>query len=490
MIEFLLNNEPVQISAGHANVTVLEYLRLERQLCGSKEGCGTGDCGACTVVVGVVDEVAGVRRLTYQNINSCITFLAALHGRQLLTVEHLAAGERLHPVQQAMVDHHGAQCGFCTPGFIMSMFALYHAAPAASPLPHTMQYLAGNLCRCTGYQPIIQAALSTVAEAPHDAFTANQDATAAKLAAMHTAHAAHQQCGTALAALPRSLPAVFAAMAAQPTARLLAGGTDLAVELTTDRPTVPLIALAQVAELRTLTTTEAGDVIGAGVTLVELAVQLGARYPQLARLLTRFGSRQIRHQATIGGNLATASPIGDLPPVFLALDAQITLQNAAATRTLPLTDFFIDYRKTALARGELIRSVTLPPDDAPLFIYKVSKRFDDDISSVCFAAQVRVENARIITAHIAYGGMAALPKRATACERALCGQLLTAATIARAAARITDDFQPIDDVRASADYRLQVARNLLTRLLWQLTEPMQAVAIEHEDIDHADHANE
>ena len=509
MIRFLLNREEVALEKSRADLTILEYLRDHRQKRGTKEGCASGDCGACTVVVAAVENDS----LAYRAVNSCIMFVGALHGKQLITVEDLAGtGERadertgecdgkLHPVQQAMVEQHGSQCGFCTPGFIMSMFALYKNQPAASRQT-IEEYLGGNLCRCTGYRPIVDAALQATRNVTADKFSEQAGECVKRLKAIgktkSRAHRFH---------LPNSTRQLAELLRQYPGARLLAGGTDLALEVTQQlKPLDDIIFLGNVAELRKINTgghyiknDETGDEagtktddktddktgdsaaaleIGAAVPLTECARLICAEYPDLAELLHRFGSAQVRNQATLGGNIANASPVADLPPALLALDASLVLQKGDHIRRLPIEDYFIGYKQTALAEGEFIRSVVLPrakPDSRSqcrkIRAYKISKRIDDDISAVCAVFNITLEGERVAAIRTGFGGMAAIPKRALRCEQALLGHPLDQHALKRAGQALAEDFQPISDVRAGASYRMAVSQNLLQRLSIELLQP-------------------
>ncbi len=475
MIRFLLNDQEITLSGFAAQNTVLDWLRKERGLCGTKEGCASGDCGACTVVV---VELAG-EGLVYRSINSCITFLGALHGRQLIAVEHLADGECLHPVQQAMVDHHGSQCGFCTPGFVMSLFALGKQPPSSGERERRdaiHEHLDGNLCRCTGYRPIIDAALASTAPTAPDRFDRQSCTTRATLKRIRSEDGDRAGGGNMTGApgflIPRDVAELSRAYLEHPGARLLGGGTDLALEVTQALKTLErIILLDRVTELQQVTQSGGWLTVGAAVSLSRCLELFATGYPAVAALLRRFGSRQVRNAGTLGGNIANASPVGDLPPVLLALGAGVTLQRGDEQRSLSLDDFFLDYRVTALEQGEFVRSVSLPlPAPGQFFrVYKVAKRIDDDISAVCLAVNLALEgegqDAVIRRARIGVGGMAAMPMRAPACETAMAGKPFNEATAAAAADAIAEEFHPIDDVRASATYRIALARNLFRRCL-------------------------
>ncbi len=470
MIEFILNHEVVRLNHERADLTVLEYLREQRQLCGTKEGCASGDCGACTVVVAEVLD----NQLSYQSCNSCITFLGALHGKQLVTVEHLEQDGRLHPVQQAMVVHHGSQCGFCTPGFVMSLFAMYKnplkRASMAGVKAATEEYLGGNLCRCTGYKPIVQAALEGMQSAPEDHFSRSETAIIETLKRLKQ----EKNPGTENFYLPSTCQGLAELCRQMPAARMLAGGTDLALEVTQQLRTVdPVIYLGNIPALRKTKVTDDFFEVGAAVSLSRLNDLVEQDYPDLSGLLLRFGSRQVRNLGSVGGNIANASPIGDLPPVLIALGAELTLQSFLGRRQLSIEDFFTDYRKTRLSVSEFIRSVRFPRavKGRYLKVYKVSKRIDDDISAVCTAICIELDHGRVGTVRIGVGGMSAIPKRAIACETALRGSPFDAESVERAREALLDDFQPIDDVRASAKYRMAVAQNLLSRLFIELNSP-------------------
>ena len=433
-IAFLLNGTPVRVSGGDPTRTLLQWLREERGLTGTKEGCNEGDCGACTVMVTDVD---GTRAL-----NACILFLPQLHGRAVRTVEGLTGpnGE-IHPVQAAMVDHHGSQCGFCTPGVVMSMAA----AQVTGATDHD-DYLAGNLCRCTGYAPIVRAAEAVAGtEAP----------------------------GWMAGALPKVGPAPFAPTssddlaawyAAHPDATLIAGATDVGLWVTKQLRDLPEVAfLHACADLQRIERDGDRLRIGAGVTIAALRKAVAGTHPAFAELLRRFASEQVRQAATVGGNIANGSPIGDTPPALIAMGALLHLRKGETRREIPLEDFFLDYGKQDRAKGEFVEAVTIPASAPGLACYKLSKRFDQDISAVCGCLSITVEGGRITNARIAFGGMAGIPKRAMAVEAALTGKDWTLTTVTAALPALAEDFTPMTDMRASATYRLESAQNMLIR---------------------------
>ncbi|SFB45665.1 xanthine dehydrogenase small subunit [Azotobacter beijerinckii] len=472
MIQFLLNRELRSERALDPNLTVLRYLREHRHKTGTKEGCASGDCGACTVVVGELVGEAGRERLRYRSLNACLTFVATLHGKQLLTVEDLRHDGQLHAVQQAMVDQHASQCGFCTPGVVMSLFALQKNADAPDR-EQACAALAGNLCRCTGYRPILAAAEQACSAPEPDQFDAAEAEIVAALKAI-ARDSAELSDGDKRCLLPASVAELAALYAAHPEARLFAGGTDLALEVTQQHRALPLtIHLGRIEELKQVTVGSDAIEIGAATPLTDCYAALAAEYADFGALLLRFASLQIRNQGTLGGNIGNASPIGDAPPLLIALGARLQLRQGEATRTLALEDFFLDYKVSALRSGEFIEKILVPrarPGQA-FRAYKLSKRLDDDISAVCAAFNLTLEDGRVREARIAFGGMAAIPKRATACEQALVGQPFDAAAIERACAALPGDFDPLSDFRASREYRLLAAQNLLRKAFLELHTP-------------------
>jgi xanthine dehydrogenase small subunit len=462
-IRFLLDGRPVRVGHLPRTTTVLEYLRNEAGRTGTKEGCAEGDCGACTVLLG--ELAADGARVNYRAINSCIRLLPTIDGHELVTVESLAAPDgTLHPVQQAMVDHHASQCGFCTPGFVMSLFGLYLETPRPDR-EQVLDAISGNLCRCTGYRPIIDAGTG-MAEYPapaHWSRAAPGEATrCAALRALQRSAALRMPGFTA----PATLDDLAAALEREPGSLLLAGGTDVGLWVTKHlRELPPLIYLGGVAELKHIRRGGSGLTIGAAVPLADAWSALVQAFPPLREQAQRFASVPVRQSGTLCGNLANGSPIGDSLPPLLALGAELELRHGGRTRRVPLDEFYLGYQRKDLAPGEFIVSVTVPAAAAGCRFasYKWSKRYEQDISAVCAAFAVTLEEGRVTAARLAFGGMAATAKRAPAAERILLGLPWSPASIELAVARLAEDFQPLTDLRASGDYRLAAAGNLLRR---------------------------
>lgn len=461
MIKFLLNQELREEQDLSPNMTVLNYLRTRVGKTGTKEGCGSGDCGACTVVLG---EREG-EHIRYRTVNSCLTFVSTLHGKQLLTVEDLKSKDgSLHPVQQAMVDFHGSQCGFCTPGFIMSMFALSKNKPTADK-HDIFEALAGNLCRCTGYRPIVDAA-KTIAEQPQlvDQFSRYETEVLARLDQIETDTLVTLNGNDKVCFSPVSSDELAGLLIEHPDAQLLAGGTDLALQVTQFYRELPkMIYVGNVAEMKQLEEDDQQIVIGAARSLSDSYEALNRVFPDMGELLHRFASLQIRNQGTLGGNIGNASPIGDAPPVLMALNARLVLRKGEQRRELPIDDYFLDYKKTAQQTSEFIEKIIVPKPaaDQHFKVYKLSKRLDDDISAVCGAFNLTIVDGVISEARIAFGGMAAVPKRAAACERELLNKPWNQATVKAAMQALSGDFEPLSDFRASKEYRSKTATNLL-----------------------------
>jgi xanthine dehydrogenase small subunit len=439
IVTFLLNGETVRV-ATEPTQTLLDWLRIDRGLCGTKEGCNEGDCGACTVIVGDTD---GAKAL-----NACILFMPQLHGKTVRTVEGISGPDgALHPVQQAMIDHHGSQCGFCTPGFIASMAAGHFEGRKDHD-----DVLAGNLCRCTGYAPIIRAA-EAAAEAPIPSW-------------MHDDVPAVDAQPYA----PETLDALAAWYAANPDATLIAGATDVGLWVTKQLRELPAVAfLNRCTDLHETTINDDTIHIGAAATMTDVLAVMRDHHASYAEMIRRYGSEQVRNAATIGGNIANGSPIGDNPPALIALGATLHLRFGDAVRDIPIEDFFVSYGKQDRARGELVTGVTIPMHAPDLRCYKISKRFDQDISAVCGCFNITVLDGVVTDARIAFGGMAGTPCRAATVEASLIGQPWTNDTITQAAAQFAKDYAPMSDMRASAAYRLKIAQNLLHRYFSETT---------------------
>ncbi len=499
-IRFFHRGQVVEVRDVHPTRSVLDWLREDARCTGTKEGCNEGDCGACTVVIGELaaeGAPGAVGGLQLQTVNACIQFLPTLQGKALFTVEdlkqqcgHVHDGERhskhpvreLHPVQQAMVDCHGSQCGFCTPGFVMSLWATYEHHSEAGTAPTRQQLadeLSGNLCRCTGYRPILDAG-----QKMFDLPAVRLD-TVPVVAALQGLkregtfdYVAPLGQRTDRFMAPVTLDAFAALREAHPQARILAGSTDVGLWVNKQfRDLGDILYVGDVAELKRIG--EAGDAlhIGAGASLEEAWRAIVRRAPTLQDVWLRFASPPIRNAGTLGGNVANGSPIGDSPPILMALDAQIVLRKGKAVRRMPLPDFYVDYMKNRLEPGEFVQGLSIPLSafGRQLRGYKISKRFDCDISALCAGFAIELDGDTVRSVRLAYGGMAAIVKRAAQAEAALTGRPWTQASVDAAKAALAQDFKPLTDMRASADYRLQVAQNLLQRL-WLETRSQDALA--------------
>ena len=466
-IRFLRRGRIVALNNVAPMRTLLDYIRLDEKSKGTKEGCNEGDCGACTVALGSLEN----GRVVYAPVNACILLLGQIDGKELVTVDDLARGGALHPVQHAMVDHHASQCGFCTPGFVMALFAL-HQKGAKPTRQDIVEHIAGNLCRCTGYRPIIDAAISSCDGAPTDHWAKAAPATARQLAALRDGEDIFIGDGESFFAAPASSDGLCALAAAHPDATIIAGATDVGLWITKQmRSLGKIIHIGRVAGLADITDHGTHLSIGAAATYAAAEAGLAAIDPDLGEVIRRIGSTQVRASGTIGGNIANGSPIGDMAPMLIALDATLHLRKGADTRRMALEDFFISYGKQDRQTAELVWQIDVPKLQAgeAFRAYKISKRFDQDISAVMAGFNFRCEGRRIVSARIAFGGMAATPKRAARTEAALVNLMLDEpATWAPAIAALALDFQPITDMRASAAYRSDAAQALLHKALLEL----------------------
>ncbi len=479
MIKFLLNQTEHIVEGIDPNTSVLDYLREHLHRTGTKEGCASGDCGACTVVIGSPD---GEGKIDYQSANACITLVGSLHGKQLLCVEDLNEAEGLHPVQQAMLDCHGSQCGFCTPGFVMSMFA-YRKNADSPDAQGINEALGGNLCRCTGYRPIQDAAVQMFEPQAGDQFSQreseNYQQLSSILAETDPIALSHQNKHFFSPANSDELAELYLKY---PQARLLAGGTDLSLELTQALASIDvLIHTGRVADLASVKENESHLSLGAACTYSTAKDTLVKHFPDLHELIERLGSLQIRNQGTIAGNVGNASPIGDMPPVLIALGAQLILRKGDQRREVSVQDFYISYKKTLLEPSEFIEEINIPylTADEIFKVYKISKRLEDDISATCGAIKMKLDGDHISNAIIAFGGMAEIPKRASYAELALINQNWSQQTIEQGMSELSKDFSPISDFRSSADYRLSVSQNMLMRFFLEQNHGSAQTRVTH-----------
>ncbi len=508
-IRFFHRGAVVEVRDAAATRSVLDWLREDARCTGTKEGCNEGDCGACTVVIGETaapGDPAAVRGLSLKTVNACIQFLPTLDGKALFTVEDLKAmnadalhpvgndelrpvrndelrpvrndelhpvrNDKLHPVQQAMVECHGSQCGFCTPGFVMSLWSAYEHGRACGTQPTRQQLadeLSGNLCRCTGYRPILDAG-QRMFDLPPVALDTAPVLAALRQLSTGTSFSYAATGSTELFFAPTTLDELAALREAHPGAQLLAGSTDVGLWVNKQfRSLGDILYVGEVDELKHIEERRVDNRselhIGAGASLEAAFAALAKRFPDLTDVWLRFASPPIRNAGTMGGNVANGSPIGDSAPVLMALDAAVELRKGARVRRMPLTEFYLDYMKNQMEPGEFLQSIAVPlgVSSRQLRAYKISKRFDCDISAVCAGLAIELDGGVVESVRLAYGGMAATVKRAARAEAALVGQPWTQATVAAAKAALAQDFKPLSDMRASAAYRLQVAQNLLQR---------------------------
>ena len=463
-IQFLLNDKIYKVKNPDPNKTILNYVRNDLKKTGTKEGCAEGGCGACTVVLGELNN----NKIIYKSINACISFLPILNGKQLILIEDLVFKNKPHMVQEALIKFHGSQCGFCTPGFTMSLFSLQKNYKLINN-ENIEEALSGNLCRCTGYRPIIDAAKSLNNKKDQDHFKKNQNRTIHLLKKIKDIDIEINHKGKKYFA-PKTILNLRRMLKKYPNSKILSGGTDLSLEVTKFRKEIKtIISLNSVSKLNFIKKSKNLIEIGATTSLLEFQNLIKKHFVDFYNVLKRYGSVQIRNVGTIAGNIATASPIGDTLPLLLSLDAKIIIQGINKKKILPLSQFFISYRKTKLKKSEFIYSIRIPLDKKNIFkAYKISKRFDDDISSVCGSFSFLIKRNIITKASIAYGGMSEIPKRATTIEKDLINSEFSENTFSRAVNLIDKDFSPLDDMRASRNYRLTVAKNLLLKAFYEI----------------------
>ncbi len=464
-IKFVWENKIYSINNPDPNETLLNYVRLKLKKTGTKEGCAEGGCGACTVVLGELKN----NNIIYKAINSCISFVPSLEGKQLILVEDLVKKNgTLHPVQDAMIKYHGSQCGFCTPGFVMSLFAMYKNFSSYNN-EKIYDSISGNLCRCTGYRPIVDAAKSLNKVSKLDQFYNNRKKTLKLLKKIDSKNLSIKN-GNKKYFSPKNINQLKKIIKKNPNSIFLSGATDLSLQVTKERKEINnIISLNSIKELKFIKKKNGNIEVGASTSLKEFELFIKRYYPDFNLILKRYGSDQIRNVGTIAGNIATASPIGDTLPLLLSLDAKIVLQKISNKKVLPLKKFFISYRKTRLKKGEFIHSIIIPIFKNNIFkAYKISKRVDDDISTVCASFNLEIINNKIKSVKIAYGGMAPIPKRAINCEKTLVNSSLSEESLNKAMKKLEMDFAPIDDMRASKSYRMEIAKNLLIKCFLEI----------------------
>ena len=466
-IRFIHKNKVLSIHNPDPNETILNFVRTKLGKTGTKEGCAEGGCGACTIVLGELKK----SKIIYKAINACIAFVPTLAGKQLILVEDLVSGDgSLHPIQKAMIDYHGSQCGFCTPGFVMSLFAMYKNYSFYKD-DIIRDSISGNLCRCTGYRPIIDAAKSLNKISKFDFFKRNQQLSISLLKKIKQKSIAISNKNRKYFA-PKNVNELKKILKQYPNSKLLSGGTDVSLVVTKERKDLDsLIYINSIDELNYVKKNNNYIEVGATTPLIDFELFIKKYFPDFAQILKRYGSTQIRNVCTIAGNIATASPIGDTLPLLLSLDSQIIIKDKDKTKILPLNGFFINYRKTKLKKGQFIHSIRIPLLLKSIFkAYKISKRIDDDISSVCASFNVELKNNKVKKIRVAYGGMANIPKRAIYCEKILLNSSLSDNIINKAKKSLEKDFKPITDVRASQKYRMEVAKNLLEKCFLEIKQ--------------------
>lgn len=442
--------------------TLLQYLRADVNHRGTKEGCGEGDCGACTIVLG--EEKNG--KIEYNACNSCLILLPQIHGKQVITVENLQEGQQLHPVQKAMVEMDGSQCGFCTPGFVMSMFALYKSDNKASD-SEVLEAFSGNLCRCTGYESILKAARQALNVIENDAFNKEEDTIIQLLSKIEKDTGYFETKGQCYYQ-PNSVDNALSWFNENQNYEIISGSTDVALRVTKKKEVIPaLLDLSQIAELKTLKESLDAFYIGSQVPLQNVKLILGQYIPAVHKILAVFGSKQIRNLATLGGNIASASPIGDTLPLLMAVDAKVVLKSVDGERIVSVDKFITGYRQTVMQTHEMITQIIIPKPSNSIIIdmEKVSKRLDLDISSVSVALRLELSgDKKVERIKIIYGGLSAYTQRAMHVESKLQNQIWSLENVKMASAELEKDFKPISDARSSAQGRVQIAKNLLVKL--------------------------
>ncbi len=482
-VNFILNDTQVELSAVSPTETLLDFLRLDRKLRGSKEGCAEGDCGACTVLVGRLLN----GDLIYESVNSCIRFTGSLDGCHVVTIEALAGSDgTLHPVQQAMVDFHGSQCGFCTPGFVMSLYGLWMQNPDPSVFD-IEKALQGNLCRCTGYESIIRAAkAASGSDRKSDRLYAERSHIKKQLLALNDGKRVVVGEGKEKLIVPANAADFADVLAENPKATIVAGSTDVGLWVTKFmRDITPVVFIGNLSELQGISEEKDKLVIGAGVTYTQAFAYVTKNFPQLTELWDRIGGEQVRNMGTIGGNVANGSPIGDTPPAFIALDAKVVLRKGTVRRSVPIENFFVAYGKQDREPGDFVESIEIPylATGGHLACYKVTKRLDEDITAVCAAFRLFLDGeGKVKELRAAFGGMAATPKRASHVEAALTGKIWNQNNVDAAIAEFAKDFKPLTDMRASAEYRLLVTGNLLKRFLLETTNAQGQLRLDRQAI--------
>ncbi len=459
-VQFIFENKLIELDNPDPNQTLLNFIREKLKKTGTKEGCAEGGCGACTVVLGEMEN----KKIKYKAVNACISFTPILHGKQLIVVENLVSKNgSYHPVQEAIVKYHASQCGFCTPGFVMSIFAMYKNKNNKDE-DNIKEAISGNLCRCTGYRPIIDAAKSLKKQTKSDEFDRNNLKVIKLLKKINNKNIIIKHKNKKYFA-PKTINELRKTIQKNPNPNFLSGGTDLSLMVTKSRQEIKdIISLNNIKELNFIKIINNEINIGATTPLIKVEKFISKYYPDFHNILRRYGSVQIRNVGTIGGNIATASPIGDTLPLLLSLNSRILIQTKKKNKEIFLKDFFTGYRKTRLKKGEFIKSIIIPIYKNHKFkAYKISKRFDDDISSVCASFNFKIKNQKIEDAIIAFGGMSEIPKRAAKCEKFLINSKFSVDIFEKAKNILKQDFHPIDDMRASKKYRLEVAENLLLK---------------------------